>query len=87
MQVEIQSQPLESRMGARSVFLTPDGLPCSVEELALHYYATPEGGAWTGTAPSLPHSLPPPSFTTRISGLPFCRRYLYVHLTRCKHDP
>eukprot|EP00884_Botryococcus_braunii_P020868 jgi/Botrbrau1/7465/Bobra.0095s0003.2 len=47
-QVVIQSQPLEVRMGARSVFLTPDGLPCSVEELALHYYATPEAGAWTG---------------------------------------
>lgn len=67
VQVEIQSKPLESRLGTRSVFLTPDGLPCSVEELALHYYATPEAGAWTGTPPL-------PSLTCRTCGFLVRRR-------------
>ncbi len=48
LQVRIVAMPLTSVLGLKSRFAGNGGEECSVEELALQHYATPEGGGWTG---------------------------------------
>lgn len=52
MQVRIEGQPLSSVLGIKSRFIGNGGEECSVEELALQYYAAEDRGAWTGVLPS-----------------------------------
>ncbi|KAK9829081.1 hypothetical protein WJX72_003785 [[Myrmecia] bisecta] len=47
--VQIEAQPLPNALGLKSKFPAPDGGECGVEELALLYYASEEGGGWQGT--------------------------------------
>ena len=47
-QVRIEGQPLNSVLGIKSRFAGNGGEECSVEELALQYYAAEAGGGWTG---------------------------------------
>ncbi len=47
-QVCIEGQPLNSVLGIKSRFVGNGGEECSVEELALQYYAAEAGGNWTG---------------------------------------
>jgi fanconi-associated nuclease 1 len=42
----IPGRPISSVVGAKSVFYGLDDQPCSVEQLALQYYASEEGGRW-----------------------------------------
>ncbi|XP_022874836.1 fanconi-associated nuclease 1 homolog isoform X1 [Olea europaea var. sylvestris] len=46
-EVHAQGRPLNSKLGAKSIFYGEDGEQCSVEQLALQYYAG-EGGDWQG---------------------------------------
>lgn len=48
MKVRIEGQPLNSVLGIKSRFVGNGGDECSVEELALQYYAAEAGGNWTG---------------------------------------
>lgn len=48
MKVRIEGQPLNSVLGIKSQFVGNGGDECSVEELALQYYAAEAGGSWTG---------------------------------------
>ena len=48
MQVRIEGQPLDSVLGIKSRFLGNGGEECSVEELALQFYAAETNGSWTG---------------------------------------
>ena len=48
LQVRIVAMPLASVLGLKSRFAGNGGEECSVEELALQHYASPEGGGWTG---------------------------------------
>ncbi len=48
MKVRIEGQPLNSVLGIKSRFVGNGGDECSVEELALQYYAAEAGGSWTG---------------------------------------
>ena len=48
MKVQIKGQPLNSVLGIKSRFVANGGDACSVEELALQYYAAEAGGSWTG---------------------------------------
>ena len=50
MKVRIEGQPLNSALGMKSRFMGNGGEECSVEELALQYYAGQAGGSWTGEA-------------------------------------
>ncbi|KAL0039350.1 hypothetical protein WJX79_004346 [Trebouxia sp. C0005] len=49
LEVRIEGQPLNSVLGIKSRFVGNGGDECSVEELALQYYAAEAGGNWTGT--------------------------------------
>ncbi|KAL0053594.1 hypothetical protein WJX82_008086 [Trebouxia sp. C0006] len=49
LEVRIEGQPLNSVLGIKSRFVGNGGDECSVEELALQYYAAEAGGSWTGT--------------------------------------
>ncbi|DBA85769.1 hypothetical protein WJX77_002675 [Trebouxia sp. C0004] len=49
LEVQIEGQPLNSVLGVKSRFAGNGGDECSVEELALQYYAAETGGNWTGT--------------------------------------
>lgn len=44
----MEGQPLNSVLGMKSRFMGNGGEECSVEELALQYYAAQAGGSWTG---------------------------------------
>ena len=46
--MRIEGQPLASVLGIKSRFIGNGGEECSVEELALQYYAAQAGGSWTG---------------------------------------
>lgn len=46
--MRIEGQPLASVLGIKSRFIGNGGEECSVEELALQYYAAEDKGAWTG---------------------------------------
>ena len=48
MKVRIEGQPLNSVLGIKSRFVGNGGDECSVEELALQYYAAEAGGSWIG---------------------------------------
>jgi Fanconi-associated nuclease 1 len=48
MQVQIRGRPLNCEPGVRSRFYGYDGNQCGVEELALQYYASEDGGEWQG---------------------------------------
>ncbi len=48
MKVRIEGQPLNSVLGIKSRFVGNGGDECSVEELALQYYAAEASGSWTG---------------------------------------
>ncbi|KAL2651124.1 hypothetical protein R1flu_019252 [Riccia fluitans] len=47
-EIQILGRPLNSVAGKKSRFYGYDGIQCSVEELALQYYASEEGGGWEG---------------------------------------
>ncbi|GLJ08447.1 hypothetical protein SUGI_0088930 [Cryptomeria japonica] len=47
-EVFVRGRPLNSVIGAKSIFYGYDGQQCSVEELALQYYAGEQGGSWQG---------------------------------------
>lgn len=47
MKVRIKGQPLNLVLGIKSRFVGNGGDECSVEELALQYYAAEAGGSWT----------------------------------------
>ncbi|BBM97433.1 fanconi-associated nuclease 1 [Marchantia polymorpha subsp. ruderalis] len=47
-EVQIRGRPLNCVTGKKSRFYGYDGEQCGVEELALQYYASEEGGAWQG---------------------------------------
>ncbi|KAH9312958.1 hypothetical protein KI387_027993 [Taxus chinensis] len=47
-QVFVRGRPLNSVTGAKSIFYGYDEQQCSVEQLALQYYAAEEGGSWQG---------------------------------------
>ena len=48
-EVRIEGRPLTSATGAKSRFYGLNDEQCTVEELALEYYAGEEGGGWRGT--------------------------------------
>lgn len=48
VQVQIRGRPLNCTIGMKSRFYGFDGQQCGVEELALQYYASEEGGGWEG---------------------------------------
>ena len=48
LKVRIEGQPLASVLGIKSRFRGNGGEECSVEELALQYYAAQANGGWTG---------------------------------------
>ena len=56
--MRIEAKPLQNALGLKSRFLVPEALgeeerEVTVEQLALLYYASPVGGAWSGAhAPS-----------------------------------
>ena len=60
VQVRIEGQPLNSVLGIKSRFVGNGGEECSVEELALQYYAAQAGGAWTGKLAPFTCFLHPP---------------------------
>ncbi|CAM6105052.1 unnamed protein product [Calypogeia fissa] len=47
-EVQIQGRPLNCVTGMRSWFYGYDGQQCRVEELALQFFASEEGGGWQG---------------------------------------
>lgn len=47
-EVRIEGRPLTNSTGLKSRFYGFDGDQCTVEELALQYYSTPEGGSYRG---------------------------------------
>ncbi|KAG6543623.1 hypothetical protein Mapa_014986 [Marchantia paleacea] len=47
-EVQIRGRPLNCVTGKKSRFYGYDGEQCGVEELALQYYASEEGGGWQG---------------------------------------
>ncbi|KAL3700576.1 hypothetical protein R1sor_018598 [Riccia sorocarpa] len=47
-EIRILGRPLNSVTGKKSRFYGYDGMQCGVEELALQYYASEEGGCWEG---------------------------------------
>ncbi len=49
-QVCIEGRPIASKIGAKSMFWSADGEAVKVEELALHYYASEDGGGWQGAS-------------------------------------
>ena len=51
--MRIEGQPLDSVLGIKSRFLGNGGEKCSVEELALQFYAAEANGGWTGNTSSL----------------------------------
>ncbi|EFJ04822.1 hypothetical protein SELMODRAFT_432067 [Selaginella moellendorffii] len=51
LKVTIMGRPLNNANGMKSRFYGYDGQQCSVEDLALQYYAGEDGGGWKGTAP------------------------------------
>ena len=48
VQLQIRGRPLNCTIGMKSRFYGFDGQQCGVEELALQYYASEEGGGWEG---------------------------------------
>ncbi len=48
MQVCIEGRPIASKIGTKSMFWSADGEAVKVEELALQYYASEDGGGWQG---------------------------------------
>ena len=53
-EVRIEAQPLPNALGIKSRFLCPSGKgDCTVEELALAWYAEEEHGSWQGASQSL----------------------------------
>jgi Fanconi-associated nuclease 1 len=47
-EIQIRGRPLNCTAGLKSRFYGYDGQQCGVEELALQYYASEEGGRWQG---------------------------------------
>lgn len=58
MQVCIEGRPIASKVGAKSMFWSAEGEAVKVEDLALQYYSSEDGGGWQGV--DLMHS----SFTS-----------------------
>ena len=48
VQVCIEGRPIASKIGTKSMFWSADGEAVKVEELALQYYASEDGGGWQG---------------------------------------
>ena len=65
---------LAGGLGLKSRFVGGDGQECTVEALALQYYASEEGGSWQG-AGVMPHPTPSydiPSLMRVFVGTPCC---------------
>ena len=46
--MNVRGRPLNCKTGAKNRYYGYDGEQCSVEHLALQYYASDEGGGWHG---------------------------------------
>lgn len=53
----IEGRPIASKIGAKSMFWSADGEAVKVEELALQYYASDDGGGWQGAQSNTTNTL------------------------------
>ena len=83
VQVRIEGQPLNSVLGIKSRFVGNGGEECSVEELALQYYAAQAGGAWTGK-PCPPHIPSINATAATIQTYVLAKRKLLTETHHCK---
>ena len=65
--MRIEGQLLGSVLGIKSRFMGNGGDECSVEELALQYYAAEAGGGWTGKPSCHAYAALPPSSQSHAS--------------------